>query len=149
MPTDMSNKSAVDKQQAAFLKDLLLKRSDTFCMIPWVHLHTTPTGQGAPCCIGHSCADNEGVGNSNRSSLADLVNSPKMKKLRLDMLKGTKNKECSNCHKHDDKGVPSLRTQSNIAGEKHFNDVIETTDMNTGRIISFRMRYLDIGFSKI
>ena len=105
MPTDKSNKSAVDKQQAAFLKDLLLKRSDTFCMIPWVHLHTTPTGQGAPCCIGHSCADNEGVGNSNRSSLADLVNSPKMKKLRL--------------------------------------------DMNTGRIINFRMRYFDIRFSNI
>ena len=149
MPANKSNKSAVDKQQAAFLKDLLLKRSNTFCMIPWVHMHTTPTGQGAPCCIGESCADNQGVGNSNRSSLADLVNSPKMKKLRLDMIKGTKNSECSNCHKHDDQGVPSFRTQSNIAWGQHFNDVIETTDMNTGRIVNFRMRYFDIRFSNI
>ena len=67
MPTDKPNKPAVDKKQAIFLKDLLLKRSDTFCMIPWVHMHTTPTGQGAPCCIANSCADNVGVGNSNRS----------------------------------------------------------------------------------
>ena len=118
-------------------------------MIPWVHMHTTPTGQGAPCCIGHSCADNKGVGNSNRNSLADLVNSPKMKKLRLDMLKGNKNPECANCHKHDDQGIPSFRTQSNKQWEQHFNDVIETTDMNTGRITNFRMRYFDIRFSNI
>ena len=149
MPNSKSNKPAVDKKQAAFLKDLLLKRSDTFCMIPWVHMHTTPTGQGAPCCISNSCADNRGVGNSNRNSLADLVNSPKMKKLRLDMIKGTKNPECGNCHKHDDQGVPSFRTQSNKTWEKHFDDVIETTDMNTGRIINFRMRYFDIRFSNI
>ena len=149
MPTNKPNKSAIEKKQAVFLKDLLLKRSDTFCMIPWVHMHTTPTGQGAPCCIGHSCADNKGVGNSNRNSLSDLVNSPKMKKLRLDMIKGTKNPECSNCHKHDDQGIPSFRTQSNAQWEHHFNDVIETTDMNNGRIINFRMRYFDIRFSNI
>jgi len=112
-------------------------------------MHTTPTGQGAPCCIGHSCADNIGVGNSNRSSLADLVNSPKMKKLRLDMIKGTKNPECTNCHKHDDQGIPSFRTQSNKQWAQYFNDVIETTDMNTGRIVNFRMRYFDIRFSNI
>jgi len=149
MPASKPNKSAVDKKQSIFLKDLLLNRSDTFCMIPWVHMHTTPTGQGAPCCIGHSCADNIGVGNSNRSSLADLVNSPKMKKLRLDMIKGTKNPECTNCHKHDDQGIPSFRTQSNKQWAQYFNDVIETTDMNTGRIVNFRMRYFDIRFSNI
>ena len=107
MPANKPNKPAVDKKQAIFLKDLLLHRSETFCMIPWVHIRTTPTGQGAPCCIAHSCADNKGVGNSNRNSLSDLVNSPKMKKLRLDMNKGIKNPECANCHKHDDQGVPS------------------------------------------
>jgi len=149
MPASKPNKPAVDKKQAIFLKDLLLNRSETFCMIPWVHMHTTPTGQGAPCCIANSCADNQGVGNSNRSSLADLVNSPKMKKLRLDMLKGNKNPECANCHKHDDQGIPSFRTQSNEAWEHHFDEVINTTDMNTGRIVNFRMRYFDIRFSNI
>ena len=32
---------------------------------------------------------------------------------------------------------------------KYFDDVIATTDMNTGRIINFRMRYFDIRFSNI
>jgi organic radical activating enzyme len=149
MPNSKSNKPAVDSQHRIFLKDLLLNRSETFCMIPWVHMHTSPTGQGAPCCISNSCADGKGVGNSNRSSLADLVNSPKMKQLRLDMIKGTKNPECQNCHKHDAQGVPSFRTQSNEHWGKHFDNVIDTTDMNTGRIVNFRMRYFDIRFSNI
>ena len=150
MPDSKSNKPAVtSKGYEIFLKDLLLKRSETFCMIPWVHLHTTPTGQGAPCCISKSCADNEGIGNSRDHSLADLVNSPKMRKLRLDMIKGTKNPECGNCHKHDAQGVPSFRTQSNERWGEYFDDVLSTTDMNTGRIVNFRMRYFDIRFSNI
>ena len=151
MPDSKSNKPAVvtDAGYKIFLKDLLLNRSETFCMIPWTHIHTTPTGQGAPCCISKSCADNEGIGNSRDHSLADLVNSPKMKKLRLDMIKGTKNPECGNCHKHDAQGVPSFRTQSNERWGEYFDDVLSTTDMNTGRIVNFRMRYFDIRFSNI
>ena len=69
MPDSKPNKPAVvtDEGHTIFLKDLLLNRSDTFCMIPWAHIHTTPTGQGSPCCIAKSCADNEGVGNSKGS----------------------------------------------------------------------------------
>ena len=87
--------------------------TDTFCILPWIHLHTTPTGQAAPCCISNSCADNIGVGNSNTDSLEEIVNSPKMKKLRVDMINGVKNEECTNCHRHDEKGVPSARVDFN------------------------------------
>jgi|MDTC01.1.fsa_nt_gb organic radical activating enzyme len=150
MPTNKSNKSVVTAEgHKIFLKDLLLIKSETFCMMPWVHFHTTPTGQGAPCCISNSCADNEGVGNSRDHSLSDLVNSPKMRKLRLDMIKGNKNPECAGCHKHDATGVPSFRTQSNKQWGEYFDDILATTDMNTGRIINFRMRYFDIRFSNI
>ena len=132
-----------------FLYRLLLDESDTFCMIPWVSIHTTPTGQAAPCCISRSCSDNVGVGNSNKDSLAEIVNSDKMKQLRLDMLKGTKNPECANCHKHDEQGVPSFRTQSNKVWKKDFVDVLDNTDLRTGAIKNFKMKYFDIRFSNI
>ena len=28
----------------------LLTESKTFCMYPWIHLHTYPTGEAYPCC---------------------------------------------------------------------------------------------------
>ena len=46
-------------------------------------------------------------------------------------------------------GVPSFRTQSNKQWGKYFDDILATTDMNTGRIVNFRMRYFDIRFSNI
>jgi len=134
---------------ATFLKKLLLEESETFCMIPWVSIHTTPTGQAAPCCISKSCSDNIGIGNSNVNTLDELVNSPKMKQLRLDMIKGTKNPECANCHKHDAQGVPSFRTQSNTVWAKDLIQVVENTDLKTGKISNFKMKYFDVRFSNI
>ena len=65
------------------------------------------------------------------------------------MIKGTKNPECGNCHKHDAQGVASFRTQSNERWGEYFDDVLSTTDMNTGRIVNFRMRYFYIRLSNI
>jgi len=134
---------------ATFLKKLFLQESESFCMMPWVSIHTTPTGQAAPCCISRSCSDNVGVGNSNKDSLMEIVNSPKMNQLRLDMLKGIKNPECTNCHKHDEQNLPSFRTQSNTIWEKNLIDVVENTDLKTGKLKKFKMTYFDIRFSNI
>jgi hypothetical protein len=29
-----------------------LMESDTFCMLPWIHLHAWPDGRAYPCCLG-------------------------------------------------------------------------------------------------
>ena len=29
----------------------LLIKSDTFCMLPWIHLHAYPDGKAYPCCL--------------------------------------------------------------------------------------------------
>jgi len=137
-----------DQQHRIFLKDLMLNRSESFCMLPWIHIHTDPSGLGAPCCIGESLKG-EGIGHSNDHSLVDLVNSPKMKRLRLDMLKGIKNPECSLCHHQEKHGGNSFRKDCNKKYEHHFDEVVKTTDMNNGRITNFRMRYFDIRFSNI
>ncbi len=128
-------------------KDFLLKDSKTFCMLPWNHLHVTPIGTGAPCCIADSCNNHEGVGDAKKDRLIDLVNSPKMKQLRLDMLNEVPNKECSSCYSHESHGIRSWRQTSNEAYADYFDDVINTNE--DGSLTEFKMRYFDMRFSNI
>ncbi len=134
---------------STFVKKLLLGKSETFCMNPWIHLHTTPTGVAAPCCIAESCATDEGVGNSREQRLIELVNSEKMNKLRLDMLTGVKNEECKKCYQHEAQNVRSFRQMTNIQFKNSFDDIIENTNLEDGSLKDFKMRYFDIRFSNI
>jgi hypothetical protein len=60
-------------------KDFLLNKSKTFCMLPWIHLHTGPTGIAGPCCLSKAVSTVDGIGNSRDNSLMELVNSDGMK----------------------------------------------------------------------
>lgn len=138
-----------ESNESSFVKKLLLGKSKTFCMIPWVHLHTTPEGVAAPCCIAESCATPDGVGDSKKQRLIELVNSDKMNQLRLDMLTGKENIECSKCYNHDAQGVDSFRTTSNKQWKNAFEDVLNNTNLEDGSLKQFKMRYFDIRFSNI
>ena len=147
----VAKKALVKKSWVTKTKPELFDKSKTFCVLPWIHLHTTPTGQAAPCCISTSCSDNIGVGNSNRDSLEDLVNSPKMKKLRVDMINGVKNEECLNCYKHEESGGGmSARTDFNNTWKTlpKIMDIISATGKD-GEVKEFQMKYFDIRFSNI
>jgi hypothetical protein len=118
-------------------------------MNPWIHIHTTPTGIAAPCCIAESCATDDGVGNSRKQSLMELVNSDKMKQLRLDMLTGVKSEECKKCYEHEAQDVDSFRVMTNRQYKHAIDDVIENTNLEDGSLKQFKMRYFDIRFSNI
>jgi organic radical activating enzyme len=123
--------------------------SDTFCIMPWIHLHTTPEGVAAPCCIADSCSNHVGVGNAKTQRLMDLVNSPKMKQLRLDMIDGKKNTECQKCYQHEDVGIASFRQSVNKSYMAGYHDVYDNTNIEDGSLDKFNMRYYDIRFSNI
>lgn len=127
----------------------MLGKSETFCMNPWIHLHTTPTGVAAPCCIAESCATEEGVGNSRKQNLMELVNSDKMKELRVNMLKGIKSEECRKCYEHEEQGVKSFREMTNDHWKHAFDDVVDNTNLADGSLTKFKMRYFDVRFSNI
>jgi hypothetical protein len=131
-----------------FYKKHNLENSKTFCMVPWVHIHTTPSGVAAPCCIAESCATETGVGDGKTQSLMEIVNSEQMNKLRLDMLTNVKNPECSKCHNHEEQGIESFRQFSNKDYAKHYDDVLADTNTD-GSLSEFKMRYFDIRFSNI
>lgn len=128
---------------------MMLEKSDSFCMYPWIHLHTTPTGVAAPCCIAESTATEDGVGNSRAESLINLVNSEKMSKLRLDMLHGIKNPECIKCHMHEAQGVTSARQYANKEFAHVFDEALQYTNLDNGTLSHFEMKYFDVRFSNI
>jgi MoaA/NifB/PqqE/SkfB family radical SAM enzyme len=129
-------------------KEYLLNESKTFCMAPWVHLYTTPTGIAAPCCISESAGSVYGLGNPAKQSLMELVNSEKMKNLRMDMLSDVKNSECKNCHVSELHGGDSFRQSINIDYEKFFDQSLDNT-LPDGSLTKFEMRYFDIRFNNI
>jgi MoaA/NifB/PqqE/SkfB family radical SAM enzyme len=126
-------------------KDQLLNKSKSFCMIPWVSIHTTPTGVAVHCCIANQ---NHPVGNANQMSMMELVNSEKMNDLRRDMLDGIKNPLCNACYSHEDQGIRSFRQTSNQNFRKYFNESLASTDV-TGELGNFKMRYFDLRLSNI
>jgi hypothetical protein len=143
------NKPTQSALTSEVFKKLMLEKSKTFCMYPWIHLHTTPASVAAPCCISASCATHTGVGDPRELSLMDLVNSKQMSQLRLDMLTGTPNKECTGCYKHEEQGITSARQFANKEFAHSFDEVMPYTDVLTGELSEFQMRYFDIRFSNI
>jgi len=123
-------------------KELLLD-SETFCILPWMHLHAYPDGRAYPCCFGF---DPYPVGNLNQDSMETVFNGPKMKQLRQNMLNGTKSKECGKCYDQEKSGFFSLRMSSN----KHFghNIPLVHNTLPDGKA-DFVMKYWDIRFSNL
>lgn len=130
-----------------FYKNHHLKESKTFCMAPWIHIYSSPSGEAAPCCIAESCAHG-GVGDTRTQSLMEVVNSEKMNQLRRDMLTNTPNNECKKCYAHDKQKVLSSRNMLNSEFEEFYEESMENTNED-GSLKEFKMRYFDIRFSNI
>jgi radical SAM protein with 4Fe4S-binding SPASM domain len=123
-------------------KELLIE-SDTFCMLPWMHLHAYPDGRAYPCCFAF---DPYHVGNLNKESLKEVFNGKKMKEMRVRMLNNKKSRECMKCYDQEKSGFFSLRLSSN----KHFghNIPLVHNTLPDGQA-DFVMKYWDIRFSNL
>ena len=121
----------------------LLTTSESFCILPWIHLHAFPDGRAYPCCFAQ---DRYPVGYLNQDSMEEVFNNQKMRDLRLRMLNNQKSKECSKCYDQEKSGFFSLRFSSN----KHFGHNIPLVH-NTlpDGTADFVMKYWDIRFSNL
>lgn len=132
--------------QSQYVHDLIYtnsnnKKSNTFCVLPWIHLYVGPNGDVLPCCV----ADQQHpIGNINEQSVDSIAKSEKFNQLRYNLLNGNRVKECSRCYQQEDSGIPSPRTQHNT---KWSNRI---TQYNTdGSIDQFKPLYLDLRLSNI
>ena len=123
-------------------KELLID-SDSFCMLPWMHLHAFPDGRAYPCCFA---LDKLHVGNVNENSMEEVFNGEKMRKMRLNIVSNKKSRECAKCYDQEDSGFFSLRLSSN----KHFGHnigMVENTKPDG--TADFIIKYWDIRFSNL
>ena len=123
-------------------KELLIE-SDTFCMMPWLHIHAFPDGRAYPCCFA---LDKYPVGDLNKDSMETVFNGPAMREMRVNMLNNKKSKQCGKCYDQEKSGFFSLRLSSN----KHFGHnigMVENTDEEGNA--DFVIKYWDIRFSNL
>lgn len=138
LPTKISEEEMTDRH-----KELLLN-SKTFCILPWIHLHSFPTGEAYPCCNTDMPAT---IGNTQKKSLEEIWNSNAMKRVRRRMLTNKEVQGCRRCYEQEDAGFFSMRLSSN----KHFGHYINRVDQTTddGELPEMKIAYWDIRFSNL
>lgn len=120
-----------------------LEESDTFCIYPWIHLHTYPTGQTYPCCH----ADMQyPVGDAHEDTLETIWHNDEMKRLRARMVCGVKSDACKRCYEQEANGFFSGRRSAN----KHHGHHIKKVRPDSEAVhADFEMTYWDIRFSNL
>jgi len=124
--------------------DRIIKKQDTLCILPWIHLYVNPQGQVGTCC---EYDEKFPLGNLNDSNLEDIANSETMKIVRTQMIKGQRPNGCSKCWTKEDANVVSLRSEMNKKYLHHMNLVQRTRD--DGYVDDFKLRYLDFRASNV
>ncbi len=119
--------------------------SDTFCIMPWVHLHTWPNGNVYPCCLADS---DHPLGNLKDNTLEEIWNSTDLKKIRVELLDGKKPEVCKRCYMQEDMGSSSFRVSSNNQWQHHIDKAVETT-LEDGTDTNFKLNYWDFRFSNV
>jgi len=86
--------------------------SNTFCVNPWITLHTKFTKGYNPCCRFR------GIVNSH--SIDSYVNSPELDSIKRRLLDGQAITECADCWKQESRGYTSKRQRDNLTYNKIF-----------------------------
>ena len=121
-------------------------KSQSFCMIPWVHLYLNTQGKVTPCCISPWSEEIE-LGDINKKPLDTIWNDAPMKKLRSNMLKDKKNAGCWQCYLNEENGLKSKRLLSNQLYQHKF-DWVKSTQKN-GFAPDSKPIYWDIRISNL
>lgn len=127
-------------------KQELLHESNTFCMLPWVHLYSSPQGKVTPCCLS-KWEEEHTLGNINDTSFESIWNGRKMCNVRKKMLNNKEVEGCWQCYENERLGIKSKRIESNKLYESKFSWV-KTTD-RTGVAPDAKPIYWDIRISNL
>ncbi len=138
--------------------------SETFCLLPWMHLSTRPNGHMRVCCTANASSvgpTNDKVhggevgilkgadgkpANLNTSDFLSSWNNEYMRNTRLQMLNGEKPPSCLKCYKEEDAGHNSKRMWETAYWEKRVDlDTVLAETKEDGSIPP-KVRYIDMRF---
>ena len=138
--------------------------SNTFCILPWIHLSSRPDGKMRTCCTSNASSvqdpdsskkigggevgvvrNDDGIpANFNNTSLADAWNSNYMKNVRKMMLRGEKPDSCLKCYKEEEAGHLSKRNwESEYWAARYDIDQLVAETNKDGSIPPI-IRYIDL-----
>ena len=121
-----------------------LPKSETFCIMPWVHFHVTQYGTVTPCCQA-PWQEEYSFGNINKQSIKEIWNGDKIKVFRKNILDGKIDKRCVSCFKREKDGFTSLRKITNNKYKHKYN--LELSNYSIGETANTLPVYFDIRFS--
>jgi len=123
----------------------LAKKSETFCIYPWIHQYVGTTGDVKPCCV--YLHDSE-LGNLKNNTLAEIWNNNETKKLRLKLLNGEEENSCAHCN-HKERIVTSAKTNGNKVFFKNENISVVMSTLPDGSIPEHTLNHIDVRFNNL
>jgi len=100
-----------------------LKNSETFCMLPFMHIYGTAGGDLVPCCEAQELPLN----NPGETAI-ESWNNENYKELRRAVANGERPNRCEVCWHNEDSGIVSNRQQWEHDNWETFNDLIDVND---------------------
>jgi molybdenum cofactor biosynthesis enzyme MoaA len=86
-------------------------QQQTFCVMPWMHLHVNTNLEIAPCCIADQSMT---WGSLLDNDTLHLINCDSARNMRLKMLSNQRCKECHTCYEVERNGCISKRQTENL-----------------------------------
>jgi sulfatase maturation enzyme AslB (radical SAM superfamily) len=126
-------------------------RSDSFCVLPWLHLFADETGLLYPCCrsVGSRKPNVDRTGRPFRvfesGALETAWNSDYMRGLRRDMIDGRRHAACERCYHYDDLGMRSHRQDANAEYADAVAGLVAATDADGTAPLDLRSVDLRLG----
>ena len=121
-----------------------LMESESFCILPWIHLHAWPDGRAYPCCLANG---KHPIGNLKEKTMREVWNDVDMREMRVNMLEDRKCKQCNDCYEQETAGFASMRNNSN----KNFAQYVDLVDQTLpdGTLPDMKLHYWDVRFSNV
>lgn len=124
-----------------------LKKSKTFCILPWVHLYMNPDAKVYPCCVGTSDTKHP-IGDLTKNTVDEVRNGPEAKEIRRALLAGEEVAACQNCYTFEKLKGWSSRIDYTTSREMCQGIDIDKLSPD-GDLSGAPLKFIDIRFSNL
>lgn len=115
------------------------RNSDTFCILPFIHVNSSVTGKVRPCCntfTSFNFTDRD-------KSLQEAFVSEEMNQLREDLNSGKRPSICNVCWNNEEKGMRSQRQVNNLKFENYTESGLQFLDVKFDNKCNLQCRMCD------
>jgi pyruvate-formate lyase-activating enzyme len=120
--------------------------SDSFCILPWLHLEVLPEGTTKACCVAQEMVHEGGAPLSvERMSVDAIRNSDYLRSLRTALASGSRVPVCSSCWNQEKRGETSVRQGWNASFSGAVEGLSARTRAGEEPTAALPLAYLQVG----